>query len=194
MGMYGYAEVLRKRPPEAMEPSGPTPEADAGELDYTPISLLPGEVPLGIETYFGEGRQLLPDGTSAADAAPSADSAAAGLPIAQRYSAAVARARRGMAAKAAGIGGAALVARAQGACEAFERVCLGGAAALPREAHSVVAEYDAVLRLIYPQLVLAPHVLSAGVLEQREGQGEGGVHGRLGFGVPPRPARRTTAP
>ena len=91
-----------------------------------------------------------------------------------RFVEAVDRARRGMAKKARDIGGKELEQRAMHAAEAFEMLCLRdeGSGFTAVERKKVCVDYDAILRQIYPGLVIDPHILSARALEEAEGTGK----------------------
>ena len=151
---------------------------------HDPMLLLPGEVPLGIETFFGEGHYAsLPDSNTtqplplpppalalASSSSPAPDCPA--LPPA-RYRYAVNRAREGMKKKAHAKGGKSLVLRAVKAVELFERICLEDdtTPVTAAERKAACIEYDAVLREIYPELMLDAHVLDVKILENQEGTG-----------------------
>jgi hypothetical protein len=147
------------------------------------MPLLPGEIPLGIETFFGEGQiTVLPEerttATTTATEPPTAIAEYAAQPPA-RYRHAVNRARDGLKKKSLAKGGKSLVLRAVRAVELFERICLGDGVfsddgkmkitAANRRAACI--EYDAVLREIYPELILDAHVLDVKILEDMEGTG-----------------------
>ena len=55
-------------------------------------------------------------------------------------------------------------------CEAFERKCLLGEAASPADALAACERYLALLESLYPQQLVAPHVLGAEALDN-EGDG-----------------------
>ncbi|KAH7623329.1 hypothetical protein Ndes2526B_g01755 [Nannochloris sp. 'desiccata'] len=153
---------------------------------HTPMPLLPGEVPLGIETFFGEGNYASLT-TLTSEPPPSARQPATASAVPEctakppaRYRHAVNRAREGMKKKALAKGGKNLVLRAVRAVELFERICLGDVVmkddgqtritAADRRAACI--EYDAVLREIYPKLILDAHVLDVKILEDMEGTDE----------------------
>lgn len=153
---------------------------------HTPMPLLPGEVPLGIETFFGEGNYASLT-TLTSEPPPSARQPATASAVPEctakppaRYRHAVNRAREGMKKKALAKGGKNLVLRAVRAVELFERICLGDVVmkddgqtritAADRRAACI--EYDAVLREIYPKLILDAHVLDVKILEDMEGTGK----------------------
>ncbi len=152
---------------------------------YSPMLLLPGEVPLGIETFFGEGKYA--NATPSETSAPAPPLSIAAAPVAAectaqppaRYRHAVARAREGMKKKAMAKGGKPLVLRAIQAVELFERICLGDVVVKDDGITKITAadrreaciEYDTVLRMIYPELILDAHVLDVKILEDMEGTG-----------------------
>lgn len=154
-----------------------------------PMSLLPGEHPLEIERYFGEGRAAEENASGSGSErpkinhrtggnqqrkVPSNDPGISATEPPLRYGEAVQRAREGMAAKAREIGGTELEDYALSlACE-FERLLLSdeGSRATAAKRKQVCIDYDAVLRRIYPHLVLDPHILSVRALEEWEGDGE----------------------
>jgi hypothetical protein len=146
---------------------------------HTPIPLLPGEVPLGIETFFGVGNYARKSPFLAAHPDVAASAVCTAQPPA-RYRHAVNRAREGMKKKALAKGGKNLLLRAVRAVELFERICLGDAAVVGGDGQKRITaadrraaciEYDAVLREIYPELIVDAHVLDAKILENMEGTG-----------------------
>jgi len=154
---------------------------------HNPMLLLPGEVLLGIESFFGEGNiassTTLTKNSPLLAAHPDTAASAAAECTAQppvRYRHAVNRARDGMKKKALAIGGKELVLRAVSAVELFERICLGDGAVhddgktriTAADRRSACIEYDAVLREIYPELIFDAHVLDVKILEDMEGTSE----------------------